>query len=354
MEFARLRNLAEDTSLTAMKETTSEQLQTLCMLAIASVAVGFALFWLRPVMVPFVLAAMLSYVLRPPMDWMVDKARCPPWLAMILALAMGALALTLIGALISGSVRSLAKNASLYESQAKALITKISSALDSQGLETSALTTSLSELPVGKVVLAITNGVIDLLSNAFLILVFTIYLLQGNPSTGAPETSLRVQIDEQIKRYINLKIWLSAITGTLTWLILWALGVQLATVFGVMAFILNFVPNVGSLVAVALPLPLVVVDPERSWGSIALVLALPGVVQMIVGNIIEPKMAGDSLDLHPITVLLALIVWGMLWGLAGMLLATPLTAIARLILAQVPATHPFAELMAGRIHSAPA
>ena len=148
---------------------------------------------------------------------------------------------------------------------------------------------------------------------------------------------------------MNLKIWLSAITGVATWLLLWMLGVELATVFGVMAFVLNFIPNVGSLIALVLPLPLVLVDPERSWSSIALVLGLPGVVQLVVGNVIEPKLAGDSLDLHPITVLLALILWGMIWGLPGMLLATPLTAIARLVLAQVPMTRPCAELMAGRI-----
>ena len=157
-----------------MKDTTSEQLQAVCLLAIAAVAVGFALFWLRPVMVPFVLAVLLTYVLRPPMDWMTNKLKAPPWLAMILALALGVAAVTLTGALVGASVRSLAKNADVYEAQVTQLIKRGTKLLEEQGVATTGLSTHLSELPVGKLVLGITNGVIDLLSNAFLVLIFTI------------------------------------------------------------------------------------------------------------------------------------------------------------------------------------
>jgi AI-2 transport protein TqsA len=79
---------------------------------------------------------------------------------------------------------------------------------------------------------------------------------------------------------------------------------------------------------------------------------LPGLLQFGIGNVLEPKMMGDSLDLHPIVVLLTLILWGMLWGVAGMLLATPITAVMKIMFEASPDTRAFAEILAGRLPSA--
>lgn len=79
----------------------------------------------------------------------------------------------------------------------------------------------------------------------------------------------------------------------------------------------------------------------------ALVIVLPGLVQFGIGNVLEPKIMGDSLDLHPVTVLLTLIFWGLLWGPVGMLLATPITAVLRLVLARFETTRPIGDLLAG-------
>ena len=151
---------------------------------------------------------------------------------------------------------------------------------------------------------------------------------------------MRQDIDQRIKRYLLIKVGLSAVTGILVGGCLAVLGVELALVFGVLAFVLNFIPSVGSIIATLLPLPLVLVNPEHGTLTIALAMALPGLVQLVVGNIIEPKMMGDSLELHPITILLALIFWGMLWGIPGMLLAAPMTAVLRILLSALEITRP--------------
>ena len=87
----------------------------------------------------------------------------------------------------------------------------------------------------------------------------------------------------------------------------------------------------------------------RACPTIILAIALPGAIQIIIGNVIELKIMGESLDLHPITVLLALIMWGMLWGIVGTLLATPLTAVMKIFFERMEQTAPIADLLAGRL-----
>ncbi len=327
---------------------TNRRIQTACLLILAVFATGVALYWLRPVMIPFVLAVLLSYVLAPLMGLLTGRLRLPRSLALILALGIGFLILTAAGVLISGSVRQLARNAHAYQDQLTELARVASERLSEYGYEvgTETLSKQVAAAPVGTLLVRVTNAIIDTLSNTFLVLIFAIYLLQGAGRTRKP-SAIAVEIDRKIKRYVNLKIALSAVTGVLVGVILKALGVELAMVFGVLAFVLNFIPSVGSVIATLLPLPLILVSPDFSVTTLVLAMALPGAVQMGIGNVLEPKLMGESLGLHPITVLLALILWGMLWGIAGMLLAAPMTAVARILLDSLEFTKPVARAMAG-------
>jgi AI-2 transport protein TqsA len=130
-------------------------------------------------------------------------------------------------------------------------------------------------------------------------------------------------------------------------IILTALGLDLALVFGVMAFLLNFIPSVGSVIATFLPLPVALIQFDSMLAVLAVIL-LPGLVQVTIGNFVEPMVMGEGLDLHPVTILLALVFWGLLWGPVGMILATPITAILRIVFARVDMMRPVAELLAGR------
>ncbi|NIP92137.1 MAG: AI-2E family transporter, partial [Akkermansiaceae bacterium] len=131
--------------------------------------------------------------------------------------------------------------------------------------------------------------------------------------------------------------------------ILSLLGVPLALAFGLLAFLLNFIPNVGSLIATILPIPVVIITPEISGASAVLAIALPAVVQFAVGSVIEPKWMGDSLGLHPVAILMGLILWGMLWGIAGMLLSTPILVVMKILFEELEGAQPLADLMAGRL-----
>ena len=138
--------------------------------------------------------------------------------------------------------------------------------------------------------------------------------------------------------------------GGLTGFILWSLHVDLWLVFGVLAFWLNFIPNVGAVVAVALPLPLILLDPKFTTLMRALAVGLPMTVHGVVANILEPVLFGHSMELQPVVVLVSLMLWGAVWGVTGMVLAVPMTAVLRIHLSHVehPMTRYLVTVLVGR------
>jgi AI-2 transport protein TqsA len=184
------------------------------------------------------------------------------------------------------------------------------------------------------------------------VIIFVLFLLLGrNPYTT--HSQVYSDVVQKIRRYVGIKIVISAITGSLVWTTLTILGVKLAGVFGILAFLLNFIPSIGSIVVTFLPIPIAVVQFQSSPWMIVLVVAIPGAIQNILGNIIEPKLQGEGLNLHPVTILLALSFWGLLWGIVGMFLAAPITAAIRIVLMQFDMLRPVARLMAGDFTDSP-
>jgi predicted PurR-regulated permease PerM len=136
-------------------------------------------------------------------------------------------------------------------------------------------------------------------------------------------------ITQQIQGYIAAKFLISLLTGSLVGVILWLFGVDFAIVWAVLTFLLNFIPNIGSVIAVILPALMTLVQFE-SFGYTLLVSLIIVGVQNIIGNIIEPKIMGNRLGLNPLVILLSLLVWGYIWGIVGMFLSVPLTAIVKI------------------------
>tara|TARA_B100000780_G_scaffold234076_1_gene174377 strand:+ start:354 stop:908 length:555 start_codon:yes stop_codon:yes gene_type:complete len=142
---------------------------------------------------------------------------------------------------------------------------------------------------------------------------------------------------------------LSLVVGVVTAIILLAVGLELWLIFGALAFWLNFVPTVGAVVAVFLPMPLVILDPDMSLVSMILAFVLPFTAHMVVGNVLEPLLFGHSLELQPVAILLSLTIWSMLWGLTGMVLAVPITAVLKIHLDSIdhPASKFLVRLLVG-------
>jgi len=138
-------------------------------------------------------------------------------------------------------------------------------------------------------------------------------------------------ITEQIQKYIITKFLISLTLGFLIGIILWLYGVEFYIVWATIAVLLNFIPNIGSIIGVALPALMTLIQYE-SVGYALLVTATIIVVQNIIGNIIEPQIFGNRLGLNPLIILFSLMVWGYLWGIVGMFLSVPLTAVLKIII----------------------
>ena len=336
--------------------TVEGRIRTVCLVVIATILGAVALRELQPALIPFTLAVFLTYAVAPVVDVLNDRLRVPRILAIALALFIGFCAFSLLGGLISSSVHQLRDNIPQYRMRFDDLVGQVTAWLSSRGVQMGAdsIHEQLRNQPFEEWAVKTGRGVADIVSNTFLVLVFSIYLLLGHRADTEHTQPLRATIEARIQRYIVMKVGLSAITGVLVWLTLAALGVDLALVFGVLAFVLNFIPSVGSIIATLLPLPVVLFDPDATGTTVLLAMVLPETIQMLVGNVIEPKLMGESLELHPVTILLALVFWGILWGIPGMLLGTPITAVLKILMAELEFTRPIAELMAGHLPGADA
>jgi AI-2 transport protein TqsA len=328
-----------------------QRIQTMCLLVLATVTAAAALSWLRPALLPFVLALFVAFALQPLVEFGVQRARLPRVLAIFATGLLALLLLWMVGGLLSTSVAQLAANASSYQAQISHLIDLVADPLARLGIELPAgiSAAGISGRAIGETLLGATNAIVELLSQSLLVTIFVIYLLIGG---SKPPTGVWREIELRVQRYLITKAILSAATGVLVGLTLSILGVDLALAFGLFAFLLNFIPTVGSVIATLLPLPVVLVSPEISATTATLAIAIPGAIQFVIGSVLEPKIMGDSLDLHPIAILIALIFWGMLWGVVGMLLAAPITAVMKILFERLEVTRPLARLLSGRLGAA--
>jgi predicted PurR-regulated permease PerM len=197
------------------------------------------------------------------------------------------------------------------------------------------------------------------LSQAVVVVVYLVFLLSERLNLSrrihagfADERAGRIRdvverINASIEQYIAVKTWMSVLTGVLTTGVLWLFEVDYAVFWGVVAFLLNYIPYLGSLVATTLPVLLSLVQFTNLWLTLALLVVLLA-VQNGIGYLIEPWLAGNRLNLSPLVIILALAFWGSLWGIVGMILAVPLMVVIRAVLENITETRPLAMLLSNQ------
>lgn len=209
------------------------------------------------------------------------------------------------------------------------------------------------------------NAARSLLSDVSLVFLYVIFLLvderfyEAKLRALAPDEVRRERIRSALRRiiqetrlYLRLMSLVSAGVAIVTYLACRAVGLEGAAFWGFLAFLLNFIPTIGSITAVALPVVFAMLTLPDWTLVVALTVAL-GATQFVAGEVVVPRLMGDSLNLSSFVILLALVVWGAMWGPAGMFLAIPLTVILMLIFARFEATRPLAVILSkdGRLPS---
>jgi AI-2 transport protein TqsA len=338
------------------------RVQTVCMVVLSVVAVTFSIYWLRPVLVPLVVALFVVAGISPVLTHLEHGLGVNRLAAAGLTFLAGVVALVIFGLSIWLSMVDLSRNADAYRQRVRdivdvvernvAMILPVKKAdLDVPGPSKQKSTDDPSDFVdtfVRDGISQLSQAFLSLVSTSAIVLIYVFFLLIGAPSVGYDSPTYR-EINHQVRSYLALKTVISIFTGLAFGIALGLFGVPMAFTFGVLAFLLNFVPNIGPLVASLLPIPLIVLDPTGNIGWMVGAISVTCGIQAISGNLIEPKIMGNSSDLHPVTILVALMFWGMMWGIIGMFLATPIAAAVKIMLERIEPTKPIASLMAGRL-----
>ncbi len=201
---------------------------------------------------------------------------------------------------------------------------------------------------------SISSKAVSIIGDVFIIILTLLFMLLERTSflpkvfaaltreKGNRLTLMMNRVNRQITKYLFLKIIISAATGILFYLSALITGLDFPLVWGVAAFILNFIPNIGSIIATVLTILMAMIQFSPKWSIILYVAILNTSIEIVLGNIIDPRLQGVQLNLSPLVILLSLSLWGYIWGIPGMFLAVPLTSMLQIIFANIPSLRPLA------------
>lgn len=334
-----------------------QRLQVASLLFIASSILLAIAYATRDIIVPFVIAVFLNYAISPVVKKLQNSLKIPrlvsTGLTVASALLIAGLILFLAVVSLSGAFRSLEQ----YHHRILDLFNESALLLNrwllpvQVTIDPATLAASVRKLPFLSWARSVSSSLLEFFGQTILVALFFVFLVAGTrlkrPVADRPG-SMSYAVNDKIARYLGVKFLTSLVTGVLVGVVLAVLQIDLAVLFGLLAFLLNFIPSIGSIVATILPLPVAFLQYGTGW-QFVLALALPGLIQFVIGSLIEPRIMGESLGLHPVVVLLALLLWGFLWGVPGMLLAVPITAVLKIVFERNEITQPLARVLEGRM-----
>ena len=317
--------------------------------------VGVVLKLAQPVLIPFILAVFLSYIIDPALTFLT-KCRCPRPGAILLVLALLFVFLYLSGALIYSSGKALAAELPKYQQRLSDLTRILENGVGPFKIN---LSSALEKLDIGKlgaVILSAIGPFFKLLGKLLLVFLFLVFIVSGRGRgvtkvqkalsagrSGQVRTAFEA-INGQVRKYLIIKTLMSLVNGLEVWLVLTLFGVDFAAFFGFLAFVLNFIPSIGSLTAMVLRVGFAFFQFGTFWTPFWVFVITAG-LDGILGNFIEPRIMGKGLGLSPLLVFFSLLFWGWLWGIPGMILSVPLTAVIKIVCQNIPALRPVAVLM---------
>ena len=308
----------------------------------------------QAVVIPALLAFFLAVVADAPVAWLARKG-VPRTAAVVGVVAAVALLLLVVGTLVGSSVHELSERAPAYQQTLHQRIDSLLAGAEGSPISADAggIADKISPGAVLGLASDLLTGVGDLFGMAFLILLLMIFILLEVPGLDAKLAALGSSrgawesLEKSLRSYLAIKTATSLATGVLVGVFLAVLGIEFAVLWGLLAFLLNYVPTIGSILA-ALPAVLLALL-QNGPGSALAVAAGYLVINGVIGNLVEPRIMGQGLGLSMLTVLLSLVFWGWLLGSVGMLLAVPLTTAVKIALEK----HEGTQALAGLLGTAP-
>lgn len=308
------------------------------------------LVYAREYAIPFIIALLIWFIIHElreniqQVPWL--RKNCPMWLQSTIGFIVINAVILLLLELLYVSMSDLLLSIELYESNLDKSLLQINT-LTGVDISDQALK-YIQELDLAATASTLFEHISVLLGNSFLILIYVLFLLleesvlehklnalYSDEKRKKKIVALFQKMDHSISKYLTLKTIVSLITGFLSYIALLIIGVDAPIFWAILIFVLNYVPTIGSLIATLFPAAFAVVQ-FGEFGPMFMVLISVGVIQVIVGNIVEPKIMGDSLNISSLVVILSLTIWGALWGVMGMILSVPITVIMIVVFEEIP------------------
>lgn len=323
---------------------------TVCLIIIAAGIVAAFLVYTKALMIPLIISIFLYTILAQMTLFLRHKFSFPKWLALTVAILLFVACFVGVVAFTVNSFEEFFKGSELYRQNLIATVSDLLSRLQGHGIpvDKNVIVGYVHDLPIFNWVRNVGGKIFSLFSNFTLIILFMTFFLFGSKKTPPITNPAIKEMLANVSVYLSVKLMASIVTGILVAGVLFGFQVKLAAVFALFAFLLNFIPSVGSIIAVLLPIPVLFLQfglGPNFW----VILGLLSAIEFVIGSLVEPRFLGEGMDLHPAVVVGSLIFWTLLWGAPGAFLSVPITGSIKIILSKMKLTRPMAEFLAGRL-----
>ena len=325
--------------------------------------VGFSFFILKElqsILLPLFMAIIISFLFEPFYKWMKSK-KVPSAVAIVIIVVTILIIANLSSVFIYTSIISFNDELPKYVQKSEQIIKSSDAFIQSLGVSPSYkksidVTKMLNGEKIAGIVGGLISGIAGLFTNFILILIYVIFLLTEFGSIKkrvqkAFNSDRAIKVNEtlndilsDVRKYIVGKTLINLAHAMTVLIVFWIFGLDFALIWGLLTFILAYIPNIGSLIATVLPFLTALMQYDNIFTPLIL-LAIMAVSGSMYGNIVEPKILGDKLNLSPILLLFSLIFWGYLWGIVGMILSVPVMSLIKIVLSKFDSTRPISILM---------
>ena len=340
-------------------------LQRAALWAIVVLATMYLLVAGRGLLLPFVLGLVLWYMVDALADAFeqprVGGLRLPRPVALLAAVCVMGGLLWVVGRTIGRNISAVAAAAPNYERRLQILINEGARLVGVEQAPT--LSELFDRISLADTLSSLAAAAASVVSVAGIVLIYAGFLfveqvrfrrklaiMLGSGGNQARVQAVLDRIDRDIRVYIRIKTTLAVATSALAYIVMAWVGVDFAAFWAVMVFFFYYIPTVGSILAIAAPAVLALVQFDHITPFL-IVLLVFGTIQIVTANVIEPTIMGRTLNLSPLVVIVSLVVWGTIWGVVGMFLCVPIMVVSLIVLAQFETTRPLAVLLSadGRI-----
>lgn len=312
-----------------------------------------------PLILPVLAAALLAMALLP-LTRKLQAWKVPRAVAVVLVMLVVTVAFVGVGGVVAGTVRSFVASLGVYQVRLWETIDSLGDWLQAHEFDPppEAFGADAAASFIIDVAREAAEHLLSLASNIFLVLLVMLFILLESHTfperlRSAYGDRLGLSgINDQVYRYLHIKAGMSLLTGLLVGLGNLALGVDFPFLWALMAFLFNFIPNVGSVIAALPPIALALL--EFGVGRAVVVTIVYLVVNMGVSNVLEPRVMGERLGLSPLVVILSLLFWAWVWGPFGMILALPMTMVVKILFESSRELRPIALLLGPAVKAAEA